>query len=139
MREAAAPWLLLLGSSRDDDGPLRAALEQLGRCGTARWLTPIRRFPADDDSGLMFYNALATWQPIHGEAEAHAEIRRIEAALGRDRRRRDEVAIDIDLLARLSGQCWQAHAHARDKREFDRPLVRTLLQQAGMTVVDVDV
>lgn len=134
----AARWLLLLGSSRDDDGPMREALEQLDRCGTARWLTPVRRFPADDGSGLAFHNALATWQPACGETEAHAEIRRIEAALGRDRGRRDEVAIDIDLLARLSGRQWQAHAHARDKREFARPLVRMLLLQAGITVTDAD-
>jgi len=132
----AACWLLLLGSSRDDDGPMRAALAQLERCGSARWLTPIRRFPADDGSGLLFHNALAAWQAACGETEAYAEIRRIETALGRDRGRRDEVAIDIDLLARLSGGQWQAHAHARDKREFARLLVRALLLQAGITVID---
>lgn len=136
MPEVAGRWLLLLGSSRDDDGLMRQALEQLGHRGTAHWLTPIRRFPADDDSGLMFYNALAIWQPAHDAADAQADIRRIESVLGRDRRRRDDVAIDIDLLAHSSGNQWQAHAHARDKHEFDRPLVRTLLQQSGVTVID---
>lgn len=130
----ARRWLLLLGSSRDDAGTMHAALRQLAANGSARWLTAVQRFPADDRSGLMFYNALATWQPAGGE-EPQAAIRRIEAALGRDRSRRDEVAIDIDLLACGTGTAWRAYPHAVDKGEFERPLVRDLLQQAGVAIV----
>ena len=134
MRNASSRWLLLLGSSRDDDRLMRDALKQLGSCGTSRWLTPVQRFPADDDSGMVFYNALATWQPLDDSADVQTEIRQVELALGRDRSRSDEVAIDIDLLACFSGRKWHAHAHAVDKREFSRPLVQTLLQQAGVTI-----
>ena len=134
MHDAALRWLLLLGSSRDDDRLMCEALAQLACCGTASWLTPIQRFASDDESGLVFYNALATWQPLDGNTDAQAEIRCIESAMGRDRSRRDDVAIDIDLLAYCLHDQWHAHAHAMDKREFDRPLVQTLLQQAGVTV-----
>lgn len=138
MRDGAVRWLLLLGSSRDDDRLMRDALKQLCTSGTSSWLTPIQRFPADDDSGLMFHNALATWQPAAGGTDVLAEIRRIESALGRDRSRSDEVAIDIDLLANFARQQWHALAHAMDKREFERPLVQTLLRQAGVTITQGD-
>lgn len=134
MRDATLRWLLLLGSSRDDDRLMRDALKQLGSSGTSSWVTPIQRFPADDDSGLVFYNALATWHPTDEETNVQTEIRRIESELGRDHSRRDEVAIDIDLLACFADEQWYAHAHAEEKREFDRPLVRTLLEQAGVVV-----
>jgi len=127
-------WLLLLGSSRATDTLLREALQQLGEDGTARLLTPIQRFPADDGSDLAFYNALAEWTPLDDRLDAQARIRHIEAALGRDRSRDDEVAIDIDLLARFSHGQWRAHAHALDKHEFARALVRGLLQQAGVDI-----
>lgn len=135
MSEAAARWLLLLGSSRTTDTLLREAVQRLGKDGTARLLTPIRRFPADDGSDLVFYNALAEWTLADDSLDAQARIRDIESALGRDRSRDDEVAIDIDLLARFTHGQWRAHAHALDKHEFARALVRGLLQQAGAEVV----
>lgn len=135
MHDATRRWLLLLGSSRDDSTLMHAALHHLAGCGTASWLTPIQRFPADDHSDLVFYNALATWLPADERMDASTEIRRIEAVLGRDRNRQDEVAIDIDLLACFADQAWQACAHAVDKGEFERPLVRGLLQQAGVTCI----
>jgi 7,8-dihydro-6-hydroxymethylpterin-pyrophosphokinase len=136
MRKNAVRWLLLLGSSRAADTLLHEALHQLGELhGAARLLTPIRRFPADDGSDLAFYNALAEWTPADDRLDAQARIRQIEAALGRDRSRDDEVAIDIDVLARFTHGQWRAHPHALDKHEFARPLVRGLLQQAGVDVV----
>jgi len=135
MRKPATRWLLLLGSSRATDTLLREAVQRLGEDGATRLLTPIRRFPADDDSGLAFHNALAEWTPADGSLDAQARIRDIEAALGRDRSRDDEVAIDIDLLARFTHGQWRAHPHALDKHEFARALVRGLLQQAGVDVV----
>lgn len=135
MRKPAARWLLLLGSSRTTDALLREAVQRLGRNGAARLLTPIRRFPADDGSGLAFYNALAEWTLADASLDARARIRDIESALGRDRNRAGEVAIDIDLLARFADGQWRAHAHALDKHEFARALVRGLLQEAGVKVV----
>lgn len=135
MRETAVRWLLLLGSSRTTDTLLHEAVQQLGQDGAVRLLTPIRRFPADDGSDLAFYNALAEWAPADDSLDAQARIRDIESALGRDRSRDDEVAIDIDLLARFTHGQWRAHAHALDKQEFARALVRGLLQQAGVDVV----
>jgi len=135
MRKPTVRWLLLLGSSRATDTLLREALQQLGAHGAARLLTPIQRFPADDGSELAFYNALAEWTPADDSLDAQARIRHIESALGRDRSRSDEVAIDIDLLARFADGQWHAHAHALDKHEFARALVRGLLRQAGVDVV----
>lgn len=135
MREPGLRWLLLLGSSRADDTLMREALGQLDQSGTAVWLTPLQRFAADDGSARQFHNALATWDVTATSAAAHAQIRRIEQALGRDRTRSDEVAIDIDLLACFGDGQWHAYPHALDKREFDRALVRGLLRQAGVVVV----
>jgi 7,8-dihydro-6-hydroxymethylpterin-pyrophosphokinase len=135
MREPALRWLLLLGSSRADDALMRDALARLDQCGAASLLTPIQRFAADDGSARQFHNALVTWDVTDTSAGAHTRIRQIELALGRDRTRSDEVAIDIDLLACFVDGQWHAHAHALDKREFDRALVRGLLRQAGVVVV----
>ncbi|HUH32093.1 MAG TPA: 2-amino-4-hydroxy-6-hydroxymethyldihydropteridine diphosphokinase [Rhodanobacter sp.] len=138
MREPARRWLLLLGSSCADDTLMHAALTQLRARGSATWLTPVQRFAADDGSARQFYNALLAWDVAATSAGAHAQIRQIELALGRDRTRNDEVAIDIDLLAGLVDGQWHAYAHALDKHEFDRALVRGLLHQAGVTVVRDD-
>lgn len=135
MHKPALRWLLLLGSNRADDVLMHAALAQLRACGSATWLTPVQRFAADDGSTRPFYNALLTWDVADTSAGAHAQIRQIELALGRDRTRSDEVAIDIDLLACFVDGQWHAHAHALDKHEFDRALVRGLLRQAGLAVV----
>lgn len=114
---------------------MRAAIVELGERGSANWLTPIERFAADDGSARQFYNALAAWDVTDTHAGAQAQVRQIELALGRDRTRSDEVAIDIDLLACWVDGAWVAHAHAQDKREFDRALVQRLLRQAGVLVV----
>ena len=135
MRKDAQRWLLLLGSSRADDSLMCAAIAQLGERGSATWLTPIKRFAADDGSARRFYNALAIWEVADSHTGAQAQIRQIELALGRDRTRHDEVAIDIDLLACWIDGAWNAHAHALEKREFDRVLVQRLLDQVGISVV----
>lgn len=135
MREPALRWLLLLGSSRAEDTLMRDALARLDECGAAIWLTPIQRFAADDGSARQFHNALVTWDVADTSVGAHTQIRQIELVLGRDRTRSDEVAIDIDLLACCVDGQWHAHAHALDKHEFDRALVRELLRQAGVAVV----
>lgn len=135
MREPTLRWLLLLGSSRTDDTLMRDALTRLGECGTVTLLTPIRRFAADDGSAREFYNALVAWAVTDTSVGAQAQIRQIELVLGRDRTRSDEVAIDIDLLACFVNGQWRAHAHAVDKHEFDRALVRGLLHHAAIEVV----
>ncbi len=134
MRESALRLLLLLGSSRADDSLMGDALTQLGARGSATWLTPVQRFAADDGSARQFYNALAIWEVADGAAGAGERIRQLELALGRDRTRTDDVAIDIDVLACFVDGQWRAHAHALDKHEFDRELVRGLLRQAGVAV-----
>lgn len=131
MREPLSRWLLLLGSSRAEDASLRAALQRLG---ATTLLTPVQRFPADDGSARQFYNALAEWRVTDADGSAREQIRQVELALGRDRTRVDEVAIDIDLLAQWVGGQWCAHAHALDKHEFERALVLGLLRQAGVTI-----
>lgn len=131
MPEPSLRWLLLLGSSRADDVCLRAALASLG---ATRLLTPIQRFAADDGSARQFYNALAEWQVADAGIDARERIAHIELALGRDRTRTDEVAIDIDVLAQWVDGAWHAHPHALDKQEFARALVRGLLDQAGLEI-----
>ncbi len=138
MRKQPLRWLLLMGSSCADDALMREASTQLGARGSASWLTPMRRFAADDGSARQFYNALLTWEVVDSSDGAQAQIRQIELALGRDRTRSDEVVIDIDLLACFIDGQWRARAHAQDKGEFDRALVRGLLRQAGVTVVRDD-
>lgn len=127
--------LLLLGSSLDTDASMRAALERLSEHGAAAWLTPIRRFPSDDRSQREYYNALVAWRHAGDDAQAFACIRQLEAALGRDRDNPDEVAIDIDVLARFADERWQAYPHAQEKGEFDRALVIALLREAGVEVM----
>lgn len=131
MGESPQRWLLLLGSSLPGPERLHAALAALGEAG---WLTGVQRFAADDASPRQFYNALAQWH-VAGDADTvRSRIRDIEAALGRDRDNRHEVAIDIDLLAHWADGQWQVWPHAQAKGEFSRPLVQGLLREAGVVV-----
>lgn len=135
MSDMPARWLLLLGSNQDSDASMRAALAQLAVHGAATLLTPIRRFPSDDGRRRDYYNALVQWNHAGDDAQMPARIRQMEQALGRDRGNPDEVAIDIDVLARFVDDRWHVHPHAMEKREFDRALVIVLLREAGIDII----
>lgn len=135
MSDAPVRSLLLLGSNLDSDASMQAALAQLAGHGTATLLTPIRRFPSDDGSRREYYNALVAWCHAGENAQMLACIRQMEQALGRDRGNPDEVAIDIDVLARFVDGRWLACPHALEKGEFRRTLVNALLREAGVDVI----
>jgi 7,8-dihydro-6-hydroxymethylpterin-pyrophosphokinase len=127
-------WLLLLGSSLDQDDRLRTALDCLADLGESQALTPVQRFPSHDGSG-RYYNALAE---IHFDDERPvlvAALKRLETALGRHRDETATVDIDIDILAATDADGrWRADHHALEKNEFARDTVCELLRQAGIDV-----
>lgn len=135
MSDMPVRWLLLLGSNLDSDASMHAALARLAAQGSAMLLTPIRRFPSDDGSRREYYNALVEWQHAGDDSPMLACIRQLELELGRDRGNPDEVAIDIDVLARRVDDRWHAHPHAMEKHEFERALVIALLGEAGIDVI----
>lgn len=131
----ARRWLLLLGSSLDSDTCMRAALERLATCGLTTLLAPIQRFPSDDGSTAEYFNALVEWHGDDDHATTLRQLKQMEQVLGRDRGHPAQVTIDIDLLAEHVAGRWQADPHALEKHEFNRAMVTTLLQQAGVVVV----
>ena len=130
-------WLLLLGSNLSSDASVRGALARLATSGPTTLLTPIQRFPSDDGSDAEYFNALVTWQYDGDRATAVAQLKQIEAALGRNHGNAAQVTIDIDLLAECIDDHWQASLHALDKNEFGHATVAALLRQAGVVVLGV--
>lgn len=129
-------WLLLLGSNLAGDARVRAALQQLAEIGGITVLTPILRFPSDDDSAGDYFNVLAEFAFEGDRLLLMNRLKRLEAALGRRHDGDGCVAIDIDVLATHDGQCWRADAHAQAKGEFRRTPVRSLLQLGGRQVTE---
>lgn len=130
-------WLLLLGSNLADEARVRAALLGLVKLGAPRACTLIRQFPAYEGRG-EYFNALAELSCDLQREALDAALKQLEADLGRRRDSTDEVAIDIDILARHDGARWQADAHAVAKDEFGRQAVQTLLQQADIDVLVIE-
>lgn len=126
-------WLLLLGSTLADDERVHAALRALAELGPARLLAPIRHGPGSGDARRSYFNALVEIHHDGDAAQLVAACKAIERRLGR-RRDVDEVAIDIDLLARWSDGAWRADAHALAKGEFGQPHALALFADAGITV-----
>ncbi|MBX3690187.1 2-amino-4-hydroxy-6-hydroxymethyldihydropteridine diphosphokinase [Dokdonella sp.] len=130
----SARYLLLLGSTRSDDGHVRAALHDLANLGAVKLCAPIQHGPGSRDPRRMYFNALAELE-FDGEAAALvAALKAIEAGLGRQRGSA-EVAIDIDLLARWVDARWLADPHALAKGEFVQAHTRALL---GAADIDID-
>ncbi len=126
-------WLLLLGSSLPTDAGVQRALVALGALGVVRAVTPVQRFPSyTGEPGRWYFNALAVLENAQGRAALHAQLRAIEAHLGRRRDVPGEVAIDLDILASDDGCGWQADAHALAKGDLDHPTTRSLLALAGV-------
>jgi len=130
---SASHWLLLLGSTLDSDDRIHAALRELQSLGNVALLAPIQYGPGSRDAWRSYFNALAELV-FDGDAnELVAALKAIETRLGR-RRDNDEVAIDIDLLAREVNGVWHADAHALDKREFEQAHAMALLLAAGVGI-----
>lgn len=132
-------WLLLLGSSLPTDDRLQRALSRLGELGTAHAVTPVRRFPSyTGEPGRWYFNALAELDSAQGRDQLHAQLRAIEAQLGRRRDVPGEVAIDLDILAVDDGHGWRTDAHALAKGDLDHPTTRGLLALAGIDTIRRD-
>ena len=130
---SASRWLLLLGSTLDSDERIHAALQELQALGEVALRAPIQHGPGSRDARRSYFNALVELA-FDGSADALvAALKAIETRLGR-RRDGEEVAIDIDLLAREVDGTWCADAHALDKREFEQPHAVALLRAAGIEV-----
>jgi len=126
-------WLLLLGSTLETDERIHAALRELPSLGAVELRAPIQHGPGSHDARRSYFNALAELAFDGSTDELVAALKAIETKLGR-RRDNDEVAIDIDLLARAIEGVWRADAHALDKRELEQPHAMALLRAAGIEI-----
>ncbi len=129
----SARWLLLLGSTRADDGCVQAALRALQALGEVVLRAPILHGPGSRDARRSYFNALVELHFDGSADELVAALKAIEIRLGR-RRDQDEVAIDIDLLAHFAQDAWRADAHALAKREFEQAHAIALLHAAGIRI-----
>lgn len=127
-------WLLLLGSNLATPERVQQALERLALLGRVKPLTPIERTPARADPSRFYYNALAALNSELDREALRAQLKRIEAGLGRVRDGSGVVAIDIDLLAKHENGRWRADPHALAKREFAQTPARELLAAAGLAL-----
>lgn len=127
-------WMLLLGSNLADDTRLHAAVEHLMALGNGAWLTSIEQHAADGHGAGMYYNALVMLDCEATRETLDAELKWIEAALGRRRDGSSEVAIDIDIVASWQDDAWRADAHALAKGEFARATLPRLLRGAHLDV-----
>lgn len=129
-----AAWLLVLGSDADDGAPLDATLAELAKLGQVQPLTPPRRSRDDNGAARWFTNRLVRLDSALEREGLRTRLRAIERGIGRSERR-DDVPIDIDLLAcALDGAGWQLDPHAAAKGEHQRPHVVALLHEAGITL-----
>ena len=133
---SASRWLLLLGSTLESDERIHAALRELQSLGEVALCAPIQHGPGSRDARRSYFNALVEFAFDGDTSALVTALKAIETRLGR-RRDNDEVAIDIDLLAREVDGIWHADAHALDKREFEQAHAIALLRVAGINV-DVD-
>lgn len=129
----SARWLLVLGSDSGDEGPIQAALEALAALGRVEPLTPARRSRDDDGAARWFLNRLVSLDSTLARGPLRERLQRIERDIGRSAQRED-VPIDIDLLACGDGNGWRLDPHAAEKCEHERPHVIALLQEAGITL-----
>jgi len=130
---SASRWLLLLGSTLETDERIHAALRELQSLGDAALRAPIQRGPGSRDARRSYFNALVELAFDVDANELVEALKVIETRLGR-RREADEVAIDIDLLAREVDGIWRADAHALDKREFEQAHAMALLRAAEIEI-----
>lgn len=126
-------WLLLLGSNAGA-ARVREAILKLVPLGAVQALTPVRQFDADGDGVGQFHNALVQLDQAPDREALEQQLKAIENSMGRVHKDPLNIAIDIDILARLLGKNWQADPHARDKGELHRAMVQALLTQAGITI-----
>lgn len=128
---SASRWLLLLGSTLGSDERIHAALRELQALGEATLRAPIQHGPGSRDARRSYFNALVEFVFDGNADELVAALKAIETRLGR-RRDGEDVAIDIDLLAREVDGIWRADAHAIEKREFEQAHAIALLRGAGI-------
>jgi 2-amino-4-hydroxy-6-hydroxymethyldihydropteridine diphosphokinase len=133
---SASRWLLLLGSTQGSDERIHAALRELQTLGEAKLLAPIQYGPGSRDARRNYFNALVELGFDGDVDELVAALKAIETRLGRDRDS-DEVAIDIDLLAREGNGVWRADAHAIEKRELEQAHAIALLRAVGIEIDSV--
>lgn len=133
---SASRWLLLLGSTQGSDERIHAALRELRTLGEAKLLAPIQYGPGSRDARRNYFNALVELGFDGDVDELVAALKAIETRLGRNRDS-DEVAIDIDLLAREGNGVWRADAHAIEKRELEQAHAIALLRAVGIEIDSV--
>ena len=126
-------WLLVLGSDAGSEAPIDATLAALGELGRLQALTPARRSRDDDGTGRWFTNRLVRLDSALGREALRGRLQEIERGIGRSAAR-DDVPIDIDLLACGDDNAWQLDPHAAEKGEHERPHVVALLHEAGITL-----
>lgn len=126
-------WLLVLGSDARSEAPIDATLAALGELGRVQALTPARRSRDDDGTGRWFTNRLVRLDSALGRDALRDRLQAIERGIGRSAAR-DDVPIDIDLLACGDSDAWQLDPHAAEKGEHERPHVVALLQEAGISL-----
>lgn len=127
-------WLLVLGTDAGSEAPLAEALAALAGLGAVQPLAPARRSKDDGGAERWFTNRLVRLDSALGRDVLRQRLRDIEHGIGRSARR-DDVPIDIDLLAGgTDGVGWQLDPHAREKGEHLRPHVAALLREAGLTL-----
>ena len=128
----SARWLLVLGSDAADGAPIEATLAALEAVGRVQALTPARRTRDDDGAARWFTNRLVRLDSILARGALRERLQAIERDIGRSERR-DDVPIDIDLLAcDADGAGWCLEPHAAGKREHHRPHVAALLRAAAI-------
>lgn len=127
-------YLLLLGSNLATPERLEQALVALGNIGSTTLLAPVTRTPARHDPTHFYFNALVRLDCALTRDAFVAQMKQLEANLGRVRDASHVVAIDIDLLATFAGAAWHADPHALAKREFSQSPARELLRDAGINV-----
>ena len=129
----SAGWLLVLGSDAGSEAPIDATLAALRELGQVQALTPSRRSRDDDGTGRWFTNRLVRLDSALGREALRGCLQEIERGIGRSAVR-DDVPIDIDLLACGDDNGWKLDPHAVEKGEHERPHVVALLHEAGITL-----
>jgi 2-amino-4-hydroxy-6-hydroxymethyldihydropteridine diphosphokinase len=128
-------WLLVIGSNMDGEAQLGRAILRLQALGEVQTLGPPVTTVAEPPGAPDYCNVLVSIRTEVADLPTlDAALKAIESALGRDRRQRDLIALDIDVLALGGAGRWRLTGPARRKRDFAKAYVCTLLQTAGISV-----
>ncbi|MBS3896359.1 2-amino-4-hydroxy-6-hydroxymethyldihydropteridine diphosphokinase [Silanimonas sp.] len=130
-------WLLVLGSNVDGQMQLCKAVSRLKTLGEVRVLVKPITTVAEPPGSPAYCNGLVVLcTDVADLSTLDTALKAIEAALGRDRSQSDRVAMDIDVLALGVAGGWQLTCPARSKADLAKTYVSTLLQAAGVMVVE---